>query len=161
MREDVYLLLGSNVGDRRSNINLAVELIRKEISPLIRPSGLYETAAWGKTDQASFLNQAIAIQTDIKPLALLAILKNIEKAAGRLETEKWGPRVIDIDILFYGSEIIQEPDLQVPHPYLPVRRFALLPLVEIAGGFVHPVLKKTTKALLQESPDMSEVKVYQ
>ena len=157
MREDVYLLLGSNVGDRKSNTNKAIELIRADISPSIRLSSLYETAAWGKTGQAAFLNQAIAIQTDIKPLLLLGLLKKIEKATGRQETEKWGPRVIDIDILFYGPEIIQGPELQVPHPYLPVRRFALLPLAEIAGDFVHPVLKKTIKELLAECPDTSEV----
>jgi 2-amino-4-hydroxy-6-hydroxymethyldihydropteridine diphosphokinase len=159
MREDVYLLLGSNVGDRRSNINRAVELISNDGISLTTCSSLYETAAWGKTDQASFLNQAIAVQTDIGPLPLLALLKMIEKDTGRQETEKWGPRVIDIDILFYGKEIIQEPDLQIPHPYLPVRRFALLPLAEIAGGFVHPVLKKTVIKLLEECPDSSEVKI--
>lgn len=160
MREDVYLLLGSNVGDRRTNIEKAIKLIGGKINQPVRLSGLYETAAWGKTDQDAFLNQAIAVQTNIKPLPLLALLKEIEKATGRLETEKWGPRVIDIDILLYGSEIIQEPELQIPHPYLPVRRFALLPLAEIAGGFVHPVLKKTVIKLLEECPDKSDVKIY-
>ena len=161
MREDVYLLLGSNVGDRRSNIDRAVELMSYEDISLTVSSSLYETAAWGKTDQAAFLNQAIAVHTNIKPLPLLALLKKIEKDTGRQETEKWGPRVIDIDILFYGSEIVQEPDLQIPHPYLPVRRFALLPLAEIASGFIHPVLKKTVLKLLEECPDRSDVKSYQ
>ncbi len=159
MREDVYLLLGSNVGDRDANIAKACELIGQETGSSIRQSALYETAAWGKTDQAAFLNQAIAIDTDLAPLALLTLLKKIEKRVGRIDTEKWGPRVIDIDILFYGREIIQLPELQVPHPYLPVRRFALLPLSEIAD-MRHPVLKKTIKDLLAECPDTSEVKVY-
>ena len=160
MGTDVYLLLGSNVGDRAANLKRACGLIQDELSPHITQSSLYETAAWGKTDQASFLNQAIMIQTDIKPLVLLALLKNIEKQVGRIDTEKWGPRVIDIDILFYGSEIVQEPELQVPHPYLPVRRFALLPMAEIARDLMHPMLKKTIKELLELCPDTSEVKLY-
>ena len=160
MGVDVYLLLGSNIGDREANLKRACELIRDEVSTDITQSHLYETAAWGKTDQAAFLNQAIMIQTDTEPLVLLTLLKNIEKKVGRVDTEKWGPRVIDIDILFYGSEIIQAPELQVPHPYLPVRRFALLPMAEIAGDLMHPVLKKTIEELLKLCPDTSEVKLY-
>ena len=160
MGVDVYLLLGSNIGDREANLKRACELIRDEVSTDITQSHLYVTAAWGKTDQAAFLNQAIMTQTDTEPLVLLALLKNIEKKVGRVDTEKWGPRVIDIDILFYGSEIIQAPELQVPHPYLPVRRFALLPMAEIAGDLMHPVLKKTIKELLKLCPDTSEVKLY-
>ena len=160
MGVDVYLLLGSNIGDREANLKRACELIRDEVSTDITQSHLYETAAWGKTDQAAFLNQAIMIQTDTEPLVLLTLLKNIEKKVGRVDTEKWGPRVIDIDILFYGSEVIQAPELQVPHPYLPVRRFALLPMSEIAGDLMHPVLKKTIEELLKLCPDTSEVKLY-
>ena len=160
MGVDVYLLLGSNIGDREANLKRACELIRDEVSTDITQSHLYETAAWGKTDQAAFLNQAIMIQTDTEPLVLLTLLKNIEKKVGRVDTEKWGPRVIDIDILFYVSEVIQAPELQVPHPYLPVRRFALLPMSEIAGDLMHPVLKKTIEELLKLCPDTSEVKLY-
>jgi len=160
MGEDVYLLLGSNVGDRETNIKKACELIRTEISGDMILSQLYETAAWGKTDQEAFMNQAILIKTDIAPMVLLALLKDIEKRVGRVETEKWGPRVIDIDVLFYGTQIIQDPELQVPHPYLPVRLFALLPLSEIAGDLKHPILKKTIKELLELCPDTSEVKLY-
>ena len=160
MGVDVYLLLGSNIGDREANLKRACELIRDEVSTDITQSHLYETAAWGKTDQAAFLNQAIMIQTDTEPLVLLTLLKNIEKKVGRVDTEKWGPRVIDIDILFYGSEVIQAPELQVPHPYLPVRRFALLPMSEIAEDLMHPVLKKTIEELLKLCPDTSEVKLY-
>jgi 2-amino-4-hydroxy-6-hydroxymethyldihydropteridine diphosphokinase len=160
MPHKIYLLLGSNVGSRIANIEQACRLIQNELSSSIIRSHLFETAAWGKTDQAAFLNQAILIETDIEPLALLTSLKKIEKAVGRIDTEKWGPRVIDIDILFYAGEIIQEPALQVPHPYLPVRRFALLPLLEIAADLIHPVLKKTIKELLAECPDESEVKLY-
>ena len=160
MTEEVYLLLGSNVGDRDSNLSRAIELIKSSAGELIKVSSLYETAAWGKTDQAAFLNQAVCIATAHSPLELLNHLKNIEKEVGRISTEKWGPRVIDIDILFYDSEIIQEPELQVPHPYLPVRRFALLPLSEIAGDFIHPVLRRSVNALLSECPDGSDVRLY-
>jgi 2-amino-4-hydroxy-6-hydroxymethyldihydropteridine diphosphokinase len=160
MELNVYLLLGSNVGDRQANLKKASELISEEVSPVVATSKLYETAAWGKTDQSPFLNQAIIVKTSIKPLILLSLLKNIERKVGRVDTEKWGPRVIDIDILLYGSEIIHEPELQVPHPYLPVRRFALLPLAEIAEEVIHPILKKTIAELLAECPDTSDVKIY-
>jgi 2-amino-4-hydroxy-6-hydroxymethyldihydropteridine diphosphokinase len=159
LETEVYLLLGSNIGDRLVNIDMACELIRKEINISIETSRIYETAAWGKIDQSSFLNQAICIQTDIEPLTLLRILKKIEKAVGRIDTEKWGPRVIDIDILFYGQKVIQDPELQIPHPYLPVRRFVLLPMIDIAPHFMHPVLKKTITELLATCPDTSEVNV--
>ena len=160
MTEEVYLLLGSNVGDRDSNLSRAIERISQSAGELLKVSRIYQTAAWGKIDQASFLNQAVYINTAHAPLELLTQLKNIEKEVGRVSTEKWGPRVIDIDILFYGSEIIQDPELQVPHPYLPVRRFALLPLAEIAGDFVHPVLRRSVNALLTECPDGSNVRLY-
>jgi 2-amino-4-hydroxy-6-hydroxymethyldihydropteridine diphosphokinase len=157
MAQNIYLLLGTNEGDRHANLAKAIELIAKWAGKVSAQSSIYETAPWGKTDQASFLNMAISITTDLPPLILLEHLKDIEKQVGRVSTEKWGPRVMDIDILFYRDEIIQEPELQVPHPYLPVRRFALLPMAEIAGGLVHPVLKKTLAKLLEECPDGSEV----
>jgi 2-amino-4-hydroxy-6-hydroxymethyldihydropteridine diphosphokinase len=159
MAQNVYLLLGTNEGDRDRNLSKAVELIGERAGKLMKRSSVYETAPWGKTDQAAFLNLAVSISSELPPLELLEHLKGIEKEVGRVSTEKWGPRVIDIDILFFGDEIIQEPELQVPHPYLPVRRFGLLPMSEIAGEFVHPVLRKTINELLRECPDGSEVKV--
>ena len=149
MTEEVYLLLGSNVGDRDSNLSRAIERISQSAGELLKVSRIYQTAAWGKIDQASFLNQAVYINTAHAPLELLTQLKNIEKEVGRVSTEKWGPRVIDIDILFYGSEIIQDPQLQVPHP-----------LAEVAGDFMHPVLRKSVSALLTECPDVSDVRLY-
>jgi len=160
MPEDIYLLLGSNEGDRDRNLSRAVALIALRAGQMQKASAIYETAAWGKTDQPAFLNQAICISSSLSPTDMLLLLKNIEKESGRTSAEKWGPRVIDIDIIFYGNEIIQLPELQVPHPYLPVRLFALLPLAEIAGAFVHPVLKKTVSHLLEECPDRSKVILY-
>lgn len=157
MAQKAYLLLGTNEGERQTNLAKAIELINKWAGKVIAQSSVYETAPWGKTDQASFLNMAISIETDLPPLVLLEHLKDIEKQVGRVSTEKWGPRVIDIDILFYGDEVVQVPELQVPHPYLPVRRFALLPMAQIAGGLVHPVLRRTVSELLEECPDGSEV----
>jgi 2-amino-4-hydroxy-6-hydroxymethyldihydropteridine diphosphokinase len=160
MPEDIYLLLGSNEGDRDGNIAKARGLISHLAGKVLEVSSIYETAAWGKTDQAAFLNQAISISSELSPLALLNELKAIEKQVGRISTEKWGPRMIDIDILFYGPQIIQVPELQVPHPYLPVRRFALLRLKEISETFMHPVLKKSITQLLAECPDTSDVKLF-
>lgn len=160
MKKDVYLLLGSNIENRKGNISKALQLLANKIGEVVKLSSLYETAAWGKTDQSAFINQAVLIQTEMLAINLLACLKSIEKKVGRTDTEKWGPRVIDIDILFYNTEIIQTPTLQVPHPYLPVRRFALLPLAEIAEVFVHPVLKKNIAELLAECPDKNEASIY-
>jgi 2-amino-4-hydroxy-6-hydroxymethyldihydropteridine diphosphokinase len=157
---EVYLLLGTNMGERIANIVKAVTAIGSKVGKVSIISAIYETAAWGKTDQDSFLNLAILVSTFLAPIDLLHELKTIEKEVGRTDTEKWGPRVIDIDIIFYGSELIQQPELQIPHPYLPVRRFALLPLSDIAIDFIHPLLKKSVKELLAECPDQSEVRVY-
>lgn len=152
-----YLLLGTNIGDRRLHLKTAIELIAKEVRTIIVQSNVYETAPWGKTDQAPFLNQAIAIDTLLPPLVLLHRLKTIETQMGRAESTKWAARLIDIDILLYGNEIILETTLQIPHPYLPMRRFALQPLAEIAGGIVHPVVLKTINELISECPDGSQV----
>ena len=140
MIQNIFLLLGSNVGDRHVQLDKSRKLIDQKAGPVLFHSEIYETAPWGKTDQPAFLNQALQIETDLSPFDLLQILKAIEKEVGRTETEKWGPRVIDIDILFYGDEVVDHPDLKVPHPYLAERRFALEPLAELAADFVHPVL---------------------
>ncbi|MBS1617294.1 MAG: 2-amino-4-hydroxy-6-hydroxymethyldihydropteridine diphosphokinase [Bacteroidetes bacterium] len=148
MIQNIFLLLGSNVGDRHAHLRAARRLIDLKAGQELFHSEEYETAPWGKTDQAAFLNQALQIETDLSPLDLLHALKGIEKEVGRTETERWGPRVIDIDILFYGSDIVDLPELKVPHPYLPQRRFALEPLSELAPDFVHPALHLTVKELL-------------
>ena len=155
---DVFLLLGSNLGDRQSYLQKAIALIESNIAPVINRSSVYETASWGKTDAPDYLNQVIQLETDLLPAVLLQKILDIESSLGRKREEKWGPRVIDIDILFYGSAIINEPGLHIPHPELHNRRFTLDPLNEIAANLVHPVLSKTIFQLKSELKDNLIVK---
>ncbi len=120
-------------------------------------SGLYQTAAWGLADQPDFYNQVIELETALDPATLMQTLLTIETRLGRIRTVKMGPRTIDIDILLFGSEVINTNLLTVPHPFLPVRRFALMPLAEIAPAVVHPVLQKTVLQMLADCPDQLNV----
>ncbi len=153
--KEVYLLLGSNEGNREENLANCRKLIEFRCGEIINVSPVYETEAWGMKDQNSFLNQALAVRTGLSPTDLLAALKSIEKETGRKKTVRWGPRIIDIDILFYSNEVFDLPGLIIPHPYLHERRFTLMPLNEISAEFVHPVLHKTIKVLLNECSDTS------
>lgn len=158
--EKVFLLLGTNLGDRTANLSSARNLIAFRAGQITSTSGIYETAPWGKTDQPGFLNQCIEILTMHAPQELLRILQKIEKEIGRETTEKWGPRLIDIDILFYGQQKISIEHLTVPHPYLHQRRFTLLPLSEIAANFMHPILNTSVKNLLEVCEDQSDVTLF-
>jgi 2-amino-4-hydroxy-6-hydroxymethyldihydropteridine diphosphokinase len=158
MNEPIFILLGSNKGNRGGYIQKAKEEIAAECGLIAGQSGIYETSAWGFTDQHAFLNQVIEIQSGLSANALLNKLLAIEGRLGRERSRKWGPREIDLDILFYGNEIRVSNSLTVPHPEIQNRRFTLVPLVEIAEGFYHPVLKKTCKQLLSECTDALEVK---
>jgi 2-amino-4-hydroxy-6-hydroxymethyldihydropteridine diphosphokinase len=120
-------------------------------------SSLFKTAAWGKVNQADFYNQVVAIKSSLTPEEILTITLDIEMQMGRERIEKWAERVIDIDILFYGNDIIDNPNLKVPHPYLHVRRFTLIPLQEILPQFVHPVFNKTIDTLLDNCSDIGKV----
>jgi 2-amino-4-hydroxy-6-hydroxymethyldihydropteridine diphosphokinase len=152
-----YLLTGTNLGERERNLAQARILIEQAAGTISDVSALYETAAWGKTDQPSFLNQALKLETGLDAPGLLAQLLKIEAAIGRLRKEKYGPRVIDIDILLFDDQVINAPSVTVPHPQLPNRRFALVPLTEIAANSIHPILKKSIRQLLDECPDQLEV----
>lgn len=157
----VFLLIGGNIGDRLQNLNQAITGLSATCGPVIQQSAVYETAAWGNTDQAAFLNQALVLSTSLTARELISTILSIEEEMGRRRMEKFGPRVIDIDILFFNDEIMNEPNLTIPHPQLQNRRFVLVPLHEIAPALVHPVLHKTIEQLLAECPDELEVKAYE
>jgi 2-amino-4-hydroxy-6-hydroxymethyldihydropteridine diphosphokinase len=147
MEGGIFLLLGSNLGDRLANLSEAARQMGT-----IKSSPVYVTAAWGKSDQPDFYNQAIEIETSLSPDDLLQKILEVEKAMGRERSEKWGPRVIDIDILFYNNEVIYKKNLVIPHPEIQNRRFALEPLAQITN-LVHPVLRKTIEELLKDCKD--------
>lgn len=129
----IYLSLGSNMGDRKDYLNRALRALNDlEQTQVSQVSSFYETAAWGKTDQEDFLNICCQLETNLKPQDLLCHCQKIEKELDRVRHEHWGPRTIDIDILLYGQEIIDDNNLKVPHPYMTERAFVLVPLLEIA-----------------------------
>ena len=155
-----YLLTGGNLGDRVINLKTAEEMVDQQCGPVIQTSSIYETAAWGNTDQPPFLNQALGIETDLNAKQLIRHILKIEKLMGRIRKEKYGPRIIDIDILLFNQEIYDYPFLKIPHPELQNRRFALMPLAEIAAGIIHPVFNKSISHLLIECKDELDVKKY-
>lgn len=178
----VYLSLGSNIGNRLKNIQKAIKLLKKSGFDIIETSSIYETSPYGVTDQPDFLNLALKGETKFSPEELLKEIKRIEKEIGRKPSREWGPRAIDIDILFYNKEIINIPELQpvrsklpkatatpsvgtsnglkIPHPQLHKRKFVLIPLKEIAPRLVHPVLKKTVSQILKDAGDKGRVVLY-
>ncbi|MCB0704853.1 MAG: 2-amino-4-hydroxy-6-hydroxymethyldihydropteridine diphosphokinase [Saprospiraceae bacterium] len=156
-QEQVFLLLGSNQQNPLAQLSQARVLIEAQIGALTKASKIYQTEAWGKEDQDDFLNQALEVQTELEPAQLLAVIHQIESTMGRVRQDRWGPRPIDIDILFYGNQVLDLPGLTVPHIGIPDRNFTLAPLMEIAPEFEHPVLLKNMETLYWESRDPLEV----
>lgn len=149
MAHTVYLGLGTNLGDRLENLNKAVAILSETLQ-IRRVSPVYETEPWGYIQQPAFLNIVLSAETGLEPRALLEFLKNLEEAIGREETFRWGPRLIDIDILFYDDLVLTEQELQIPHLRIAERAFVLIPLADLAPGLRHPVSGKTAREMLAE-----------
>jgi 2-amino-4-hydroxy-6-hydroxymethyldihydropteridine diphosphokinase len=146
----VYIGIGSNLGNRHENCFRAIELLQQNGLLATKQSSMHETEPWGVTDQPAFVNMAIEIETDLDPQKLLSLLKKIEKDMGRQETLRWGPRIIDLDILLYNAITLNTDALTIPHPLMHEREFVLKPLAEIAKDMIHPVLKRKINDLFYE-----------
>ncbi|MCE7073476.1 2-amino-4-hydroxy-6-hydroxymethyldihydropteridine diphosphokinase [Dyadobacter sp. CY327] len=149
----IFLSLGSNLGDRQAVLALAREQIANRVGIISSESSVYETEPWGLADQPAFLNQVIRVETALAPEEVLRIILDIEHELGRVRYERWGARVIDIDLLYYNALLLNSARLTLPHPRLQDRLFNLIPLVEIAPDYINPLLKKTSLELLQMCTD--------
>lgn len=158
MNHRVFIGLGTNLGDRLANLHAARQALDPKVK-LCQASSVYQTAPWGYLDQADFYNQVLEGETELTPLRLLNFLKKIEKDLGRIENFRYGPRLIDLDILFYDDLVKRTERLEIPHPRIPERAFVLVPLAEIAADLVHPRLGKNIARLLEEAPDRESVKI--
>ena len=158
MLHTAYIAIGSNLGDSYKNCIEAIERISKNDQiKIISESSFYRTSPIGQIKQKWFINSTIKINTSLAPENLLSELLNIESEMGRVRKEKWGPRLIDLDLLFYDKLILNRKSIILPHPEIQKRKFVLIPMSEIGGTYSHPILKKTIKTLLLESPDDSKV----
>lgn len=149
----VFLLMGSNLGDRLNHLLDARQYISRQAGKIVTVSSVYRTDAWGNQAQPDFYNQVVEIEPLAEPHPTLLTLLEIEKKMGRVRVEKYGSRIIDLDILIWKDAIVHQADLVIPHPQIQFRRFTLVPLAEIAPAFLHPVVKKTFLQLLEECTD--------
>ena len=153
-----YLILGSNIGDPISRIQIALEKINTDIGEVTRTSSIYVTEPWGFKDQPAFYNQVIEIKTELDAFDTLNKLLAIEKSMGRVRKEKWAERIIDIDILYFDDQVINKENLTIPHPGIPDRRFVLIPLCELIPDQIHPALHVSNADLLRTTSDTLEVR---
>lgn len=149
MKNIVYIALGSNLENRAANLRLAIKLMSPDVIPLVC-SPVYQTSPWGFIDQPAFLNQVIKAKTDLAPEDLLQYLKTIEKEVGRIPTFRYGPRKIDLDIIFYNDIVYDSPSLTIPHARIAERAFVLVPLSDIAPEYTHPTLSVTVNEMLAD-----------
>jgi 2-amino-4-hydroxy-6-hydroxymethyldihydropteridine diphosphokinase len=155
----VFLSLGGNLGNTQEIFEACYPMIENKVGAILEQSSLYRTAAWGLQDQADFVNQVILVETALMPEAILVAIQSIEKDFGRERRVTWGPRTLDLDILFVDQQIIQTANLQVPHPHIQNRKFILIPMHEIAADYEHPLLNKSIADLLLETEDTSAVNI--
>jgi 2-amino-4-hydroxy-6-hydroxymethyldihydropteridine diphosphokinase len=158
MSASIFLSLGSNLGDRVANLQHAIEELAPQVS-LVAQSPIYETEPWGYSDQPLFLNQVIKASTELEPFDLLAFLKTTEVKLGRVETFRFGPRLIDLDILLYNELVLATPTLTIPHTRMAERAFIIIPLADIAPDLIHPLVRKTIQQL-KAGLDPSGVRLY-
>jgi 2-amino-4-hydroxy-6-hydroxymethyldihydropteridine diphosphokinase len=149
----VYLLIGGNMGDRMANLKVAISHIEQQVGNVQLLSSVYETEAWGQTNQPNFFNQALLVHTQLASNELMKKLLEIESLMGRVRTVKMGPRTIDLDIIYFNNEVITSTLITIPHPKLTERKFVLTPLVEIAPNYIHPILNKSNTHLLKDCGD--------
>jgi len=156
----VYLQLGSNIGDREQQLEFAISEIKEKVGDITNSSKVYESAPWRVDGQSNYLNQVIKIKTEIDAESVLSVVLDIENDLGRKRIEKWGERLIDIDIIFYNNEIIETAELCIPHKHMHERKFVLTPLNEIASDYLHPKYNKTVADLLVECNDVESVEEH-
>ncbi len=159
--EKIYLHTGSNLGQKEEHLERAMQLIDENIGRITAQSDIYETEAWGNNDQPNFVNQAFEVLTSLSPTELMSQILKIEASMGRIRSQKWTARIIDIDIIFYGDQIIKTENLVIPHPFMHERNFVLIPLLEIAEDFIHPGLSLSIRKLVDHSKDRLKVKAFQ
>ena len=156
---EIYIQLGTNLGEREHHLAEAKKRMNDQLGTILKSSSIYETAAWGMEDQPAFLNQVVELESNMNPWEMMTTMLKIEEAMGRKREEKWGPRLIDLDLLAYGDNRITTGLLKLPHPELKNRKFVLIPFREIAPRWVHPVSGKSINELLENTPDQLEVNI--